>query len=383
MRVVDASRVGELADWTDGWCVSAFLSVHDVAGREDGDVLRVKNLLRDAENELIQLGMRRAEAARLVAEDTPEELTDPSSEVFHRAGVAIFAAPDLHRSYQLTGRAPTLVTVARRFHLKPLLGMLEHDHPFVVLAVTRGCAQLFSGDSSGLRPIDVPDMPSSLDDAVQYDDRERALLSHSASRSGTGGVVAAFHGQGDRNDYLSEDMMRYLRMVDASLSRVIDESDRLVLAGSRDVVALYRGLSSRGALVEQDVLGNPEAMTPDDLHARASDAVEAAAGRSTEADAARFHQLHGTGKASSTPATVIQAARGGRVETMFVASDEQLWGRFEDVADLPEVHDTRMPGDEDLFDTATVDAWKAGAAVHVVPAAAVPGGTGVAAVFRF
>ena len=383
MLVADASQVKELAVWADEWCVSAFLPVHEVAGKEGGDSLRLKNLLRDAENELVDIGMRRPEASRLVAGMIPEELGDRSSEVFHRAGLALFATPSFHRSHKLVGEAPTLVTVARRFHLKPLLRMLEHDLRFFVLAVTRGYAQLFSGDSSGLRLIDVPGLPPSLDDAVQFDDRERVLFSHSASRRGRGEVIAAFHGQGDRDDYLPEDVMRYLRMIDASLNGVIGETDPLVLAGSRDIVALYQDLSSHGALVGPDVLGNPEAATADDLHAKAWEIVEATAGRSAGGDVARFHQLHGTGKASSTPTIVIQAARRGRVETMFVASDAQLWGRFDDGTDEPELHDTRIPGDEDLFDTAAVDAWKAGAAIHVVSEAMVPGGTGVAAVFRY
>ncbi len=50
---------------------------------------------------------------------------------------------------------------------------------------------------------------------------------------------------------------------------------------------------------------------------------------------------------------------------------------------VPEIHDARMPGDEDLLDTAAVGAWRAGATVYVVPLADVPGETGVAAVFRY
>lgn len=382
MLAADAPRVKELADWADGWCVSAFLPAHEVGGQEGGDMLRLKNLLRGAQDELVQLGMRRPEASSLLAGAIPDGLGDPTSGEFHRGGVALFAAPDLYRSYRLAGEAPPLVTVARRFHLKPFLRMLEHDVRFAVLAVTRGFARLFAGDSRGLQPIDVPEMPASLDDAVQYDDREPVLFSHSASRRGRG-VVAAFHGQGDRGDYLPEDMMRYLRMIDASLSSVIGDNDPLVLAGSRDVVALYRGVSDHGSLLEQDVLGNPEAMAGDDLHAKAWEMVEAATRRSALAAVARFRERDGTGKASSAPSTVIPAARRGRVETMIVASDAQLWGRYGDGTDGPEPHHTRRPGDEDLLDTAAVDAWKARATIHVVPRAVVPSESDIAALFRY
>ncbi len=383
MLVADASRVKELADWASEWCVSVCLPTHKVVGKDDGDSLRLKNLLQDAESELVGTGMRRPDAARFVASMIPAELSDPSSEVFHRAGVALFAAPGFQRAYQLVSEVPALMTVASRFHLKPLLGMLEHDLRFFLLALTRGHAQLYFCDSSGLKPIEVPQMPPSLDDATRFDDRERALLSHSASRKGRGAVIAVFHGQGSRKDYLHEDLMRYLHMIDASLNGIIAETDPLVLAGNQDTVALYQGLSGHGSLVEPGVLANPETMAAADLHARALSTVEAEVAKSTGTDVAAFHRLHGTGKASSTPTAVIQAARRGRVETLFVASEVQLWGRYDVGTDVPELHAGRVPGDEDLLDSAAEDAWLAGATIHVVPSADVPGGTGIAAVFRY
>ena len=48
--------------------------------------------------------------------------------------------------------------------------------------------------------------------------------------------------------------MRYLRMIDASLSRMVDANTPLVVAGSRDVVALYRQVSHHGALAEHDII---------------------------------------------------------------------------------------------------------------------------------
>ena len=258
MLVADARTVKELAGWRSDWCVSAFLPVHEVGGRRGGDSLVVKNLLRSAESELLELGVRRADAQQLLQSVVPEEVGDREEAAFHRAGVAMFAAPGSARSCQLTQETPALVTVARRFHLKPLLAELAHQRSFFVLAVTRGSAQLLAGSPEGLRPVEVPGMPASLDDAVQYDERERIVQSHSATRRGLGGVAAAYHGQGDRDDHLPEDMLRYLRMVDASLNGIVHGDDALVLAGSKDTVAAYRELSGRGTLADQAIFGNPE-----------------------------------------------------------------------------------------------------------------------------
>ncbi len=382
MLGVDASGVKELADRTTDWCVSAFVPAHDVVGKKGGDSLVLKNLLRDAGSELLELGVRRSEVDELFGSAVPDEVADPGSEVFHKAGIAVFAAPGFHRSYRLTHDTPPLVTVARRFHLKPLLHELHTKQSFFVLGLTRGHALLHVGDADGLQPVDVPGMPASLDDAIQYDDRERILLSHSSSRRGMGGVVAAFHGQGARGDHLSEDVMRYLRMVDGSLKGVVGDDEAMVLAGSRDMVAAYRSMSSQGMLPAQDIFGNSEVMASTELHARALEIVAATASRDAD-DAAKFLELHGTGKASNVPTTVFTATRHGRVATLFVAADTQSWGRFDPDAEAPELHAERVAGDEDLLDTAAVEAWSTGATVHVVAGQEVPGGGELAAIVRY
>jgi hypothetical protein len=383
MLGADGSQVQELAAWMEEWCVSAFLPGHAVAGRNSGDSIRLKNLLRDAENELIDLGVRRSAATELVSGVTPPDLGDRRSATFHEAGIASYVAPGLDGAHHFTCEAPTLVTVSRRFHLKPLLAELAREVRFFVLAVTRGSAQLYVNEPRGLQPVDVPEMPASLEEAVRYDDRERTLFSHSAARAGGGGVVAAFHGQGGRVDHLTEDMLRYLRSVDASLNGVVENGVPVVLAGSQDVIARYRQVSRRDNLADGEIRANPETLATTDLGAQARAIVDGGGAVSLQADKAQFEQLHGTGMASDVPGTVIEGARRGRLEVIFVAADTQWWGRFDADAAAPELHDFRVPGDEDLLDTAAVDAWRTGARIHVVPRDEVPGEPPFAGIFRY
>ena len=381
MVVADAAHVKELATWSVGGSVSVFLPQRPVSGQEAGDALRLKNLVRSAEEELAQLGMRPPDAAELVGHIDQGVLSDPSSPIFHRAGVAFFVAPSLVRTYQLVVDAPMLMTAGERFHLKPLLAGLDHDLRYFVLSVTRGSARLHVGGRDNLDEVQVPGMPASLDDAVLYDDREAILTSHGASQE-SGGVVAAFHGQGDRFDHLTEDMARYLRMVDRSVRQVIGASEPLILAGSRDIVARYRELSGHQCLAASDVFGNPDTMPPDELHRRAVEIAHTSADDSIDKDVARFHALDGTGMATADPAAIIEAAHQGRVDTIFVASDAQLWGAVEP-GGRADPHEHRRPGDEDLFDTSAVEAWLTGATVHVMASTEVPSVTGIAALFRY
>jgi hypothetical protein len=381
MLIADDAALKDLATRSDEWCVSAFLPAHRPGLEQGGDAVRMKNLLREAEKELVSLGVRAPEAAQLIATADTDELRDRTSPAFHQAGLAVYVAPGLHRTYRLLDGAPELVTVGRRFHLKPLLPDVAHDRSFFALKITRGSAELFRGGPDELVPIDVPGMPQSLDDAIQYDDRERKLLSHSASRRGRGSVVAAFHGQGDRGDHLPEDLLRYLRMVDAEVSTVL-AGEPLVLAGSGDVVAAYRQISGCATLAEPTVAGNPESLSQSELHERALEIVEGALVQAGNDSAERFHQLNGTGRASGDPAVAVRAAVAGRVDVAFVAADAHRWGHL-DAAGEPDVHDDRLPGDEDLLDRIAVETWLHGGTVHVLGEEAVPGDGPVAAVFRY
>lgn len=383
MRFADATRIEELANWTKGWCVSVYLPSHPVSDDSSADTLRLRNLLRAAETELVQLGVRTTHAAGIVADAVPQELLDPTSGVFHKAGVAVFSGSGLRRAYRHNQGGMELFTAASRFHLRPLLAELAHDHHFFVLALTRGSARLWRGNRDRLAPVEVPDMPESLEDAIRYDEQERELVSHSAARRGGGGIVAAFHGQGDGADHLPEDLSRFLRMVDAAVARRVPPDTRIVPAGSLDVIARYRDLTGRLRLTDAEITGNPQTIPVADLHRQAWEIVDSEATGSPDDVLAEFRRLDGTGRASADPVTVIEAARHGRVASMVVGADVSMWGRCDAGVDDLVFHESRMPGDEDLIDGAAVDAWKTGASVRVVPSAELPRGLEIAAVFRY
>ena len=327
--------------------------------------------MTSAESELLELGVSRSEALGLLPGEIPDRVGP--------GGLALYAGRGFQRTFHLRVDAPDLVTVARRFQLKPLLRELGASQSFFVLGLTRGFSGLFAGDPGQLERVDVPDLPEGLDDATRYDDREPALQSHAASRPGRG-VVASFHGQGDRSDHLSEDAARYLRMVEAAVAPILRDGTPVVLAGSKALTAQYRKLS-RHALLEPTLYGNPQTMAASELQARAREVVDAVAGESVASAHADFERLIGTGLASADPGTVIAAAGEGRVRSLMVASDAQAWAS--DAGDALIGEGERLPGDHDLLDSAATDAWLKGADVFVLPRSALPGEAHIAAVFRY
>ena len=96
------------------------------------------------------------------------------------------------------------------------------------------------------------------------------------------------------------------------------------------IEVIYRGVSRYAPLAPGGVAGNPERSRPDELHARAWPLVEPLFKQARQAALARFRQLAGTGRTSTNLAEILPAVSQGRVEILFVATDRQQWGTFDD-----------------------------------------------------
>ncbi len=80
---------------------------------------------------------------------------------------------------------------------------------------------------------------------------------------------------------------------------------------------------------------------------------------------------------------MIRAAHQGRVESLFVAVGEHLWGRWNPDTDAIQINDQSRAGDVDLLDAAAAQAWMHGGSVFAVAPGEVPGDGKLAAVLRF
>jgi len=366
MRAADAGDLKELAAWSEQWCVSAFVPAHESDGRQDGDLLRLKNMFRDAHRELVKLGMRSPAASDLLDAAIPAELTDRTSTEFHKGGIGIFSAPGLLRTYRVPVDMPELVTVGTRFHLKPIIGAIARERRFFVLTLTKGGADVYLGSLDGLEPIDIPGMPTSFDEVARFDEASDSRRWDELNRA----------------DHLPEEVLRYVRAVEEAVTGTVAGSP-LIIGGTDALISAYTAMTGYRAVVSPALSGNPGSMSPTELHAVALERLDGYESRELGHDADRFGELNGTGRASGQLAAVLRAAQLGRIDRAFVAADRQAWGiRGKGKAALT-LHDVRMPGDEDLLDLVAVEAWQRGAAVHVVPAADIPGTGLVAGIFRY
>jgi hypothetical protein len=299
-------------------------------------------------------------------------------------GLALFLAPGVFRQYQVPTSFESLVVVAHRFHIKPLLALLGGNE-FFVLALSQNAVKLFEGSRFGLSAVDDPEgVPKSLADALKYDE----LIKQVQFRTGigTGGArgerAAMFHGQSA--DDAKDRIQRYFRQIDQGLKDLLREAQApLVLAGVEYLLPIYKEINTYQHLLNGGITGNPEGTSPEELHRQAWALVEPYFKRAQDEAAARYRQLAGTGRTSLNPEEIVPGAYHGRVELLFVAVGRQQWGDYDPGADRVETHPESQPGSFDLLDLAATQTLLHGGAVYAVEPAEVPDGALLAAVFRY
>lgn len=382
MDIITTATMNELLGEGSTPAVSVFLPTHR-SGRETAqDPIRLKNLLDTAQKDLEESGMRPPEASALLEEAAALIQEGPFWQ-HQEEGLAVFVNPAGTRTFRVPIEFPELVTVGDAFHTKPLWPVVTGSNEvFYLLALSRNLVRLLWVDRFRVGEVDLPDdIPSSLAEALWFEDPEKQLQHHGSGRAGQGRVTAAFHGHGVPEERGEARLEAFLRAVDQGIGHLIETQSPLMLAGVEEITGLYRKVSKHGNLLGDSIGGNPDLEDPRQLHEKAMPLLAPLLRQTLDEDAAAFH---GAGElAISDVGEAIQAANAGRVAAVTVPVGTQIWGRVDAETHEVDIHEEREPGDRDLFDAAASAAWLTGARVHVVAPDEVPGPGPLAAVLRY
>jgi hypothetical protein len=383
MDLLTRDTLKALMQHEEKWCVSLYMPAHRTAPETLQDPIRFKNLLRQAEERLVSGGLRAADAGQLLV--PAEQLLDNHRFWQHQSdGLATFLAPDVAYYYRLPLRFDELVVVTERFHLKPLLPLLTGDGRFYVLALSQNAVRLLQCTRHHVSEVDLEGMPTSLDEALKYDDPERQLQFHTGTPPGTGRRPAMFHGHGVGIDDSKDNILRYCQQLDAGMRTLLKgEQAPMVLAAVDYLMPIYREANTYGHLLDDGVSGNPEGLRVEELQAQAWQVVEPHFRQAQEEALSQYHRLAGTGRTSTETRDILPAAAHGRVECLFVAVGVQQWGAYDHNSDTLQVHQEVEPGDEDLLDLAAVLTISNSGTVYAVEPTSVPGNGPVAAIYRY
>jgi hypothetical protein len=385
MNLLTIDDLRRLVEEQNEPCISLYMPTIR-AGRDiRQNPIRFKNLLKEAEEQLLQSGHRRSEAKSLL--DPAYELLN--NEIFWQRqsdGFAMFLSGEITRHYRLPLEFESLATTAECFFIKPLLPLFMRNGRFFVLALSQNSVRLLEGTRYSVDELDLGDTPKSLSEALQWDDPESQLQHHASEGPSTfGGKQATFHGHGVGHDDQKNNILRFFQIVDKGLMELLaDEDAPLVLAGVDYLLPIFRQASKYEHIMEESIDGNPELQKPEELHQKAWKIVEPQFKKDEEDASLLFQQNKAKdGQATGDIRKIVPSAFFGQVDQLFVIEKEYIWGSFNPETNEVEFHERPGPESQDLLDLAAAHTIINGGKVFTVAPEAVPSGERVAALLRW
>lgn len=345
--------VDELVAFRGGPCLSLFLNTHRASVQAAEDRIRYKNMLRDAEA-LLDGDASLLEPARTL-------LSDDEFWTHLADSLAVFCARDTFRVLKVPFPLTTNLIVSHRFHVKPLLGLAALPERFFLLVLSQD-VRLFECTLGGMTEIKLPGAEQSRKEFNKREGRWDDLQQHSVSNRGAGAI---FHGQGAGKDLLDERQIKFFQQIEDAVTKHLNTSRApLMLVGPQESVALYAKVNQYAHLETEAIHGSAEHTQPHDLLRQAwkhqAQKLQCEQREAIES----FRQLRGSDRALDHPEAVLKLAAQGRVKTLLVALDRQIWGRWDEETLTAETFKEWQPGAEDLLDRAAVLGAAIGATVY-------------------
>lgn len=389
MDSVSKDELQTLLKPQNGLALSFYMPTYRKGAEVQQNAIRLKNLISRAEEQLRERGESTHEVDALLApvhallQDNPfwQQQSD---------GLAIFLGEDAFHTFRLPMEFDEELVVGERFYVRPLLPMWESDSTFFVLSLAQGGVSLWQGTRYTLDEVELADdVPTSLEEALKYDDIEAHLQFHTQTGRTTdsGERGAMFHGQGGSQEADDkENLLRFFRALDNGVrDRIGDGQLPLVLVGVSLVQGAYRQANHHEGLIEQGIDMNPDDLSPQEMHARAWEIIAPHANQKRDETLNVFKHLQGNGeeRAATTVEEIVPAAYFQRVDVLFVEETGQRWGTFDADASAVDVHDEPQDGDDELINHAAVHTLMNGGRVYVLPANQMPSDGPLSAVLRY
>jgi hypothetical protein len=382
MEVIRRDDLSDLVDDASRIVVSIYMPLEAGADSRQNSV-RLKNLLRVAEEKLLARGLRKPDVESMLA-----PAFEPLESGFDwgrlNRGLAVFINEDSARLRQLPAASPERCDVGPNFYVLPLVEALAEDLPFYVLAVSQNGVQLLYGTRNSLKEIAVPELPANRDAAVMLEDTEPARQAHISRPQVPGTRDLTYHGHGGASDAAKDEIEQYLRAIDRALAKFLrGKTDPLVFTGVDYLFPIYQQANNYRHLMPTPITGNPEQWSPDELRERAWPIVKQLIESHRAAARARYGNRISIDCTSDRLEDILIAAHAGAVETLFVDSRVERLGVFSPETSMVRIDSVPHADSDDLVNLAAVLVLRASGAVEPSDSPELPGGVAIAAILRY
>lgn len=384
MNIITKDELIELINQPGGPQVSIYLPTHSISSPEhiSEDMLRAKNLFTHAGHLLKENDV--PEATRQAIGGQLQSLLKNQDFWRHQTdGIAIMVSPDSLTCFNLPFTCEEHVTVDTHYTLAPLLGLLQENRPYYVLAIARQHPLLYRGNLYELEPTELA-LPIDPETALHIDEtaEDRGKYTFHGQHNAASGTIIHGHGGGEKNIH-DEIKLQFFRLIDHKICGFAETALPLLLAGTENEVADYRSISNYPRLLDDSIEGNH---TTDDHAHLYQLAREHMARHQAQAHTLlhkHFEELTGAQRTSIDPATIQTAASEGRVASLLLGLKTTTPDNVSD--NLHPAPKLTFPSDEqrDTIEQIARNTWHNGGDIHACDTSELPSNTPFAAILRY
>ncbi|MGR4065422.1 MAG: hypothetical protein ACLQPV_08235 [Vulcanimicrobiaceae bacterium] len=348
-------------------CVSIYLPTTPLTTGADRDRIELKDAHKRAIEELEEAGADKRRVAAL-SEHLDDLVEDEEFWRFQAHSLAVLATPDNVQTFRLPSALESVVEVADRFFLKPLMRSVAFPNACYVLALDQGPPRLIEV-SAGLpaEEVKLSELPR---------DAASSVGKGSISKRAPIGRIQGSEGQKVR-------LRQFARAVDTALRAFLHGKDvPLILAATEPIEPIYRSVNTYPHLAKQFIAGSPVDATDAQLAERARPILDGIYAEQLADWAARYDVLESDGRTTSDIAQAARAATAGAVESILVDIDEIVHGTV--AADgAVTFANGPGPGTYGVVDEIADRVILNGGQVLAVRKAEIPAGKSLAAILRY
>lgn len=301
-------------------------------------------------------------------------------------GIALFSSRDFARAFELPISVAPEAKVGHRFYIRPLLPLINGRRSFFVLALNQERGRLLECFEGGCIDRTPETLRRPADVAAETDFQATNAGNPATPHRKTATNAVGSHSYESPDQLRKAEIIEYLRRVSSAVENALKGDSRsVVLVADPSIVGHFRKLTGLRQLADDTVSINPNGLTNEKVMevGRAVHHSRETAERAEVLDRVSARAHSGDPAVAMRLNDVVGAAHYGRVDAVVVATDEAVWGRFDDASGAVTVHNRPQRDDDELLNEIVTETLRKGGRAFAMPKQAMPLQAPVVATLRY
>ncbi len=388
MNISELNTIESLIENPSPPCISIYMPAIRSGKEVKQNAIRFKNLVGKAEDKLRNTGLKDREINPLL--QPVKDMIDDNLFWQHQdQGLALCLSKDSGYYFKLPYEPNEYIHLGDQFYIKPLIKALTENKIFYLLALSQNNLRLYRCTRYQIEQIDLPKVPTSIEEMLQYEDPEKSLQYHTGT-AGAGKRSAVFHGQGTGSDASrhKKDIQRFFNMADNRLrengyyQKMDDDNAMLILIGLEELTPLYKEANTYGKLFDKTIDKNPDDLKDDVLQQTGWAVMSTIIEQEKHNLLNAFFEKRGGQKTSVDCRDIVKSAVNQRVDALFINPEANCRGYYDPDQNNVTIDENAGQSIE-LINFAAIETLKHNGRVIILEKEKLPEDSPVAAIYRF